>query len=618
MTSPRTLNELFFGAMEAYAARPVVMRVKVAGAWTALSYRDLEERVRSLASALRGLGIGSGDRVAILSENRPEWAITDYACLTIRAADVPIYPTLPARQIEFILRDAGARAIVVSSAEQLAKVDEIRHRLPDLEHVIVMDDVARNDGAADDGAADDGALRFERLTHTAPESLLPADEWRRDALAVEPDDLATLIYTSGTTGDPKGVMLTHGNLASNVVAGLGVLALRDTDECLSFLPLSHVFERMAGHYCMMQAGTIISYATSVDTVPAEMLEIRPTVVLSVPRLYEKIYARVLEGATSGSALRKQLFFWAKHTGETWAEYTLSRRPIPRGLALRYRLARKLVFSKLHARVGGRLRFFVSGGAPLAADIARFFYAAGLPILEGYGLTESSPVIAVNTFGAVKLGTVGRPLPGVEVRIAPDGEILTRGPHVMKGYFGKPEATAEAIDPDGWLHTGDIGVLDAEGFLRITDRKKDMIVTAGGKNIAPQPIENLVKTSKFVSNAVMLGDRRKFPIMLVVPNIENLRAWATRKGIRFDPENGTAFLALEPVRAKMDREVLRPLADLAHFEVPKRLLLLPDDFSVETGELTPTLKVKRRVVEQNHRQAIEELYRAADAAGHHGE
>ena len=613
MTSPRTLNELFFGAMDAYAARPVVMRVKVAGAWTALSYRDLEERVRSLASALRGLGIGSGDRVAILSENRPEWAITDYACLTIRAADVPIYPTLPARQIEFILRDAGARAIVVSSAEQLAKVDEIRHRLPDLEHVIVMDDVARNDGAADDGA-----LRFERLTHTAPESLLPADEWRRDALAVGPDDLATLIYTSGTTGDPKGVMLTHGNLTSNVIAGLTVLALRDTDECLSFLPLSHVFERMAGHYCMMQAGTIITYASSVDTVPAEMLEIRPTVVLSVPRLYEKIYARVLENATSGSHLKKQLFFWAKHTGETWAEYTLSRRPIPRGLALRYRVARKLVFSKLHARVGGRLRFFVSGGAPLAADIARFFYAAGLPILEGYGLTETSPVIAVNTFGAVKLGTVGRPLPGVEVRIAPDGEILTRGPHVMKGYFGKPEATAEAIDPDGWLHTGDIGVLDAEGFLRITDRKKDMIVTAGGKNSAPQPIENLVKTSKFVSNAVMLGDRRKFPIMLVVPNIENLKAWATRKGIRFDAGDGPAFLALDPVRAKMDREVLRPLSDLAHFEVPKRLLLLPEDFSVETGELTPTLKVKRRVVEQNHKEAIEALYRAAEAAGHHGE
>jgi long-chain acyl-CoA synthetase len=608
VTSPRTLNELFFGAMDAFAARPVVMRVKVAGVWTDLSYRDLEQRVRSLASAFRALGIGPGDRVAILSENRPEWAMTDYACLTIRAADVPIYPTLPARQIEFILRDSGARAVVVSSAEQLAKIEEIRDRLGDLEHVIAMDDAAKGDAV----------LQFGSLTHRRADELIPADEWRRDALAVGPDDLATLIYTSGTTGDPKGVMLTHGNLTSNVIAGLTVLALRDTDECLSFLPLSHVFERMAGHYCMMQAGTIITYASSVDTVPAEMLEIRPTVVLSVPRLYEKIYARVLENATSGSHLKKQLFFWAKHTGETWAEYTLSRRPIPRGLALRYRVARKLVFSKLHARVGGRLRFFVSGGAPLAADIARFFYAAGLPILEGYGLTETSPVIAVNTFGAVKLGSVGRPLPGVEVRIAPDGEILTRGPHVMKGYFGKPEATAEAIDPDGWLHTGDIGVLDAEGFLRITDRKKDMIVTAGGKNIAPQPIENLVKTSKFVSNAVMLGDRRKFPIMLVVPNIENLKAWATRKGIRFNADDGTAFLALEPVRAKMDREVLRPLADLAHFEVPKRLLLLPEDFSVETGELTPTLKVKRRVVEQNHREAIEALYRAADAAGHHGE
>lgn len=609
MTSPRTLNELFFGAMDAYAARPVVMRVKVAGAWTELSYRDLEQRVRSLASAFRELGIGPGERVAILSENRPEWAITDYACLTVRCADVPIYPTLPARQIEFILRDSGARAIVVSSADQLAKVDEIRDRLADLEHVIVMDDGT---------AGRNGVLQFETLARRNPDAMIPAEDWRREALAVGPDDLATLIYTSGTTGDPKGVMLTHGNLASNVVAGLTVLALRDTDECLSFLPLSHVFERMAGHYCMMQAGTIISYATSVDTVPAEMLEIRPTVVLSVPRLYEKIYARVLENATSGSPIKKRLFFWAKRTGETWAEYTLSRRPIARGLALRYRIARKLVFSKLHARVGGRLRFFVSGGAPLAADIARFFYAAGLPILEGYGLTETSPVIAVNTFGAVKLGTVGRPVPGVEVRIAPDGEILTRGPHVMKGYFGKPEATAEAIDPDGWLHTGDIGVLDAEGFLRITDRKKDMIVTAGGKNIAPQPIENLVKTSKFVSNAVMLGDRRKFPIMLVVPNIENLKAWATRKGIRFDANDGAAFLALQPVRAKMDREVLRPLADLAHFEVPKRLLLLPDDFSVETGELTPTLKVKRRIVEQNHKDAIEELYRAADAAGHHGE
>jgi long-chain acyl-CoA synthetase len=298
-------------------------------------------------------------------------------------------------------------------------------------------------------------------------------------------------------------------------------------------------------------------------------------------------------------------------GETWAEYDLSRRPVPGGLRFRYRIAHRLVFSKLRARVGGRLRFFASGGAPLSPEIAKFFYAAGLPILEGYGLTESSPVIAVNTFGAVKLGTVGRPIPGVEVRIAPDGEILTRGPHVMKGYFGKPEATAEAIDPDGWLHTGDIGVLDAEGFLRITDRKKDIIVTAGGKNIAPQPIENLVKTSKFVANAVMLGDRRKFPIMMVVPNLDTLRAWARRHNVRVDPADAAALIGAEQVRAKMDREVLRPLADLAHFEVPKRIILLPEDFRVETGELTPTLKVRRRAVEQNYREAIEAAYRSAE-------
>ena len=601
VAGPRTLTELLFGALDRFGGRPAALRSKQGADWVPVSYAELGRRVHAAASGLRALGVAPGDRVAILSENRPEWAITDFACLTIRGADVPLYPTLPARQIEFILRDSGACTVVVSSAEQLRKVREIRPRLGDLEQIIVMDDAA----------ADGDAMSFTELLRRGAAEPLPEAEWRRDALAVTPDDLATLIYTSGTTGDPKGVMLTHGNLASNVVAGLAVLPLRDTDECLSFLPLSHVFERMAGHYCMVQAGTVINYATSIDNVPAEMLETRPTVVLSVPRLYEKIYARVLDGVSKSSPIRRRIFRWARRVGETWAEYDLSRRPVPGGLRFRYRIAHRLVFSKLRARVGGRLRFFASGGAPLSPEIAKFFYAAGLPILEGYGLTESSPVIAVNTFGAVKLGTVGRPIPGVEVRIAPDGEILTRGPHVMKGYFGKPEATAEAIDPDGWLHTGDIGVLDAEGFLRITDRKKDIIVTAGGKNIAPQPIENLVKTSKFVANAVMLGDRRKFPIMMVVPNLDTLRAWARRHNVRVDPADAAALIGAEQVRAKMDREVLRPLADLAHFEVPKRIILLPEDFRVETGELTPTLKVRRRAVEQNYREAIEAAYRSAE-------
>ena len=356
---------------------------------------------------------------------------------------------------------------------------------------------------------------------------------------------------------------------------------------------------------MMQSGTVINYASSIDAVPAEMQERRPTVVLSVPRLFEKIYARVLENALSGSAIKKHIFFWAKRTGERWVEYYLSGRPVPSGLALRYALAKRLVFSKLHQRVGGRLRFFVSGGAPLSADIARFFYAAGLPILEGYGLTETSPVITVNAFGRTRLGTVGPAVSGVEVRIAEDGEILTRGPHVMKGYYKKPEATAEMIDADGWLHTGDIGELDADGFLRITDRKKDIIVTAGGKNIAPQPIENQAKTSKFVANAVMIGDKRRFPSMLVVPNFEKLTAWAEHKNLVFTDQ--ASLIALPEAREKMEREVRKTLRDLAHFEMPKKILLLPRDFSIDSGELTPKLSVRRRAVEKNYQRQIEGLY-----------
>jgi long-chain acyl-CoA synthetase len=362
---------------------------------------------------------------------------------------------------------------------------------------------------------------------------------------------------------------------------------------------------------MMLAGTLINYASSIDAVAAEMLERRPTVVLSVPRLFEKIYARVLEGATSGSAVKRAIFTWARRKGERWVDLTLAGRPVPPLLAMQHRVAHALVFSKLHARVGGRLRFFVSGGAPLSPEIAKFFFAAGLPILEGYGLTETSPVIAVNGPGRTRLGTVGKVLPGVEVKIAEDGEILTRGPHVMKGYYNKPEDTAAAIDADGWFHTGDIGILDVEGYLSITDRKKDLIVTAGGKNIAPQPIEELAKSSKFVSSAVMLGDKRRFPIMLVVPDFGQLRAWATYKGLAAD--GNAALLALPPVKEKLDREVKKTLRDLAHFEIPKKLLLLPNEFSIEGGELTPKMSVRRRVVEKRYEKEIEALY-AEEPAG----
>jgi long-chain acyl-CoA synthetase len=592
---PQTLTDLFFAAIDRYSGQPVAMRVKRDGRWVGISHHELLDRVRHLSLGLRALGVSPGERVAILSENRPEWAIADYACLAARCADVPIYPTLPARQIEYILQDAGACAVLVSNTVQLAKITGARERLPALRHVVVFDAELAAEGVLSlaDVEQRGAALQSER------------PGWRTEAQAAGPDDLATIIYTSGTTGDPKGVMLTHGNIASNVTSAVGLFGFAAGQECLSFLPLSHIFERMFGHFCMLHCGVVINYAESIDTVPADMLDRRPHFMASVPRLYEKIYARVLDAVRSASPARRALFGWARRVGETWAERTIDRLPIPPLLALQRVLADRLVFATLRARTGGRITFFISGGAPLAPEIAKFFYAAGMPILEGYGLTETSPVIAVNTFEHQRLGTVGRVLPGVEATIAPDGEVLARGPNIMRGYYGKPEATAEVIDPAGWFHTGDIGTLDPDGYLRITDRKKDLIVTAGGKNIAPQPIENLVKTSKFVSNAVMLGDRRPFPVLLVVPNAGSLGAWLSQKGLPAGPLE--ELIGRPEVIQMLDREVRMVLRDLAHFEIPKKLLFLPRDFSVEGGELTPTLKVRRRIVEERHRSEIERLY-----------
>ncbi len=463
----------------------------------------------------------------------------------------------------------------------------------------------------DPDATGPGVMPLSELMDRGRAAAAKYPRWKEEALQVKPGDLATLIYTSGTTGDPKGVMLTHGNLTSNVVTASGCIALVDGDEALSFLPLSHVFERMAGHYLLWHAGTLVNYAQSIDTVSADMLERRPTVVLSVPRLYEKIYARVLEGSAK-SPVKKKIFAWARRWGEQWTDLVLAKQPVPGSIALRKAIGDKLVFSKLRARTGGRLRFFVSGGAPLSAEIAKFFYTAGLPIFEGYGLTETSPVISVNTPDAIRMGTVGRPIPGVEVKIAGDGEILCRGPNVMKGYYNKPEATREVLDADGWFHTGDIGELDPAGFLRITDRKKDIIVTAGGKNIAPQPIENRVKTNPFIVNAVMIGDKRKYPVMLIVPNLEALRGWAAERQMSVGDD--AALIADREVNDKIEREVKRALRDLAHFEMPKKVLLIERDFSIESGELTPTLKVKRRIVEKNYQKQIDALYAEPAPAG----
>ena len=594
-TPPGTLTRLFFDAVTRHD-KPDALQVKVDGVYQPISSRTVADRVRCLALGLAELGAKPGDRVAILSENRPAWAIADYACLTASLTDVPLYPNLPGEQAAFILRDSSAMAIFVSDAAQAAKIAEVRASCPALRQVITF--------AAERHAGADFTLAEVEARGAAVDNDARCTAYRDRALTVKPDDVATLIYTSGTTGAPKGVMLTHDNLYSNVMASMLAIPFEGSDVGLSFLPLSHIFERMAGHYLMFHVGCSIAYAESIDTVPADLQTVRPTLVLSVPRLYEKMYARVLDNALSGGAVKKHIFFWARGVAERWADVKLAGGE-PKGvLALQYRVAQKLVFSKLQARTGGRLRYFVSGGAPLAPEINKFFYAAGLVILEGYGLTETSPVIAVNTPEVFRIGTVGQPVAGVEVTIAADGEILTRGPHVMKGYYNQPDATREAIDADRWFHTGDIGELH-DGLLTITDRKKDIIVTAGGKKIAPQPIESMIKTNKYVSQAVLIGDKRKFPIALVVPNWDQLEKYAKNKSISWTAH--AQLLNLPIIRAKMDKEVLGQLQGLARFETPKKISLLEHDFSVERGELTPTLKVKRRVIDKTYKAQIDKLY-----------
>ena len=591
---PGTLNQLLFEAIDKYN-KPDALQVRVGEQYTPLSHATLLDRIRKVSYGLREIGIRHGDRVAILSENRPEWAIADFACLTSGVTDVPLYPSLPAEQLAYPLRDSGAIAIFVSTEAQAAKIAAIRGEVPALKTVIVFDRSAATRA--------DMTLESLEASGATGDSPARAAEFRADALRVKPNDLATIIYTSGTTGEPKGVMLSHDNIYSNVAATRHAIVMRGDDVSLSFLPLSHILQRM-GDYWFLATGTSIAYVDSFDLVPVAMMQVRPTIAISVPRLYEKMYARVLENALAGGAVKKRIFFWARSVADRWADEKLAGRE-PHGLlALQYGIAQKLVFSKLKARTGGRLRYFVSGGAPLAPEINKFFYAAGLVILEGYGLTETSPVIGVNTPDNFRIGTIGKPIDGVEVRIAEDGEILTRGPHVMQGYYNKPDATRDTIDDEGWFKTGDIGLIE-DDFIRITDRKKDIIVTAGGKNIAPQPIENAVKTNKYVSQAVMIGDKRKFPVLLVVPNWDNLEKWAKVENLLWTER--AQLLAMPMVHAKMEKEVQSRFEGLAHFEVPKKIALLEHDFSVDSGELTPTLKVKRRVIDRNYKAVIDGLY-----------
>ena len=595
-----TLAGLFLDAVRRFGDAPAFGFLPRAGTLETVSYRETLARVKRVAAGLEAAGVAPGDRVAIFADNRPEWSLTDYGCLCSGVVDVPVYPTLTARQVAYILRDSGARVLFTQGGDALRTAREAVAGCPHPVRVVVFD-------APEELPT--GVTSWGRFLEEGEEQASGWSEeaFRRRAEAAGPDDVATILYTSGTTGEPKGVMLTHDNIFSNVMACSRVLELGPEDRTASFLPLSHIFQRMVD-YLFLHVGCLIAYPRSMQTVVEDFGVIRPTVAVSVPRLYEKIY----NGVMDARGVKKKIIDWAAGVADRAAEARLAGREPGGVLAVQYAVADRLVFSKVKEAVGGELRIFVSRGGPLSPALNRFFYSIGLTILEGYGLTETSPVTNVNTLDDFRIGTVGKPVPGTEIRIAEDGEILVRGRQVMKGYYNRPDATAEAIDEEGWFRTGDLGTLDENGFLTITDRKKDIIVTAGGKNVAPQPIENRLTSNPYVEQAVMVGDRRKYVSLLVVPAFEPLEAWAREEGIEWGDRED--LVENSRVEEFMEGQVMAELADVASYERPKRVALLPEAFSIEKGTMTPTMKVRRGVVQKRFDRLIDQLYEgeAADA------
>ncbi|HXG55860.1 MAG TPA: long-chain fatty acid--CoA ligase [Vicinamibacterales bacterium] len=602
MTEPasdlRTIADLPFHVMGRHP-KPLLIGRSIGGTIQGMSTKEAFERIRELALGFASLGVSAGDRVAIISESRPEWILCDMAILTLGAVTVPIYPTLSGAQSRYILDDAGARLAVVSTRLQAEKLQEVRHLLPALEAVIVLDEAE---------AARASVLGLDEVARRGHAQINSewgkAKEYRDGARAVQPGQLATIIYTSGTTGEPKGVMLSHANLLSNLLAANHVLDLGPDDVALSFLPLSHAFERMAS-FLYLYTGVTVIFAESFDTIGRDIAAVRPMMVTGVPRVYEKMQARILEKGQAAGGVKGALFKWAIDTGLTRAKVAFSGRKVGALTALQAKLADRLVFSKIRAGVGGRLRIIVSGSAPLPLSVLEFFAAIGLPITEGYGLTETAPILTVNSPTDLRAGTVGRAVPDVELRIAEDGEILARGANIMGGYYNKTEATAD-VWRDGWFHTGDIGTLDAQGYLAITDRKKDLLVTSGGKKIAPQPIEAILKRSPLVAEAVVLGDRQKYVAALIIPEFVALER--RLKDLGRPPAERSDLVARADVLALYQEIVDGLNRELSQFERIKRIAILAHEFSIDSGELTPTLKVKRKVVEEKYRGMIETLYR----------
>lgn len=586
------LTKCFLDAVDQYA-NPRAQMYRTPGGWETISAGEMLRRVAGLAKSLAALGVKPGDRVGLFAPNCPEWHIADFAIQGLGAVNVPVYFNESLDHLTYILNDSGARVVITAGESQAKKLAEARNRIPGLEHVISV-------AAPADLRGD--FLRYETLIAGAGDS--DVAEYRRRAAEVTSKQLATIIYTSGTTGEPKGVMLTHENLSSNALDGLTIQRFTRSDVALEFLPLAHVYERIAG-YEYLFSGVSIAYLERIEDVPQALLEVHPTIAAAVPRFFEKIYGNILQKGHSEHGIKRRIFDWALHIAAEAAPWRAFGKKVPLGVRLQWHIANAIVYAKIREGLGGRPQRFASGGAPLAPEIAEFFWSVGVEVFQGYGLTETSPVISTNYVGHNKVGTVGQPIPNVQVQIAGDGEILIKGPNVMQGYYRKPDETREVFTPDGWFRTGDIGRLDEDGYLIITDRKKELLKTAAGKFVAPAPIENLLKTSPLISNAIVVGDKHKFVSVLVVPNFAAIESEGRESGRAFSTP---AQMINDPwVRDLLSREIERLTAPLAQYEKPKRLALLEQEFSYANGELTYTMKMKRRIIEERYQDVIARLY-----------
>jgi long-chain acyl-CoA synthetase len=594
-----TLARMFWDRVERSGDRPA-QQFKQAADWKTITWREVGDVVREVALGLIALGREKGEMVALLSASRAEWVQADFAVFSAGCVTVPVYPTYPPDLIAYVVNDSGAKTIIVEDSAQLAKVLQARDRMPALQQIVVIT-------GYDAPQPPKMVMTWEALRRLGRENAMAHKSTLAERVAsTRPTDLATIVYTSGTTGPPKGVMQTHGNHVAAVTASKQATPVEEGWVHLLFLPLAHSFARLES-FLGVTHGLTTAFAENLDKVGENLKETRPHFICSVPRVFEKVYGKILAGVEAGSPAKKKIFNWAVGVGRDVSRHQQRGQPVPATLELKRKLAHKLVFSKLHAALGGRLQWAVSGGAPLSRDIAEFFHAAGILLLEGYGLTETCPALTFNRPDRFKFGSVGQSLPGVQLRIAADGEILARGPNIATlGYYKQPEATQEVFDPDGWFHTGDIGTVDKDGFLVITDRKKDLIVTAGGMNIAPQNIENLLKADPFISQVMVYGDRRPYPVALITINPEELSKFAREQGIL--TSEAAAIVKHPKVTERIGRTVEEKNTQLQSYAKIKRFTVLPVDFSLDGGELTPTLKVKRKVVSQKYKDAIEELYR----------